>query len=138
MLTMRATPKISEKPIASRAYTPPLTRPVTRMSCNKRALVRRHLERLHPLQLRRPEGHLLPILPLHRDARGLADRPDEIVALVPARGRTRADVLELLQHRYELVGIGGAGLLDRRLQDHDRVIGRRVVRWRLLVTLLEG
>src|SRR5829696_7335955 len=102
MLTMRATPKISEKPIANRAYTPPLTKPVTRMSWSKGRLARRHLERLHALHLRRPERHLFAVLPLHRDARGLAHRPVEVVALVPARRRAGADVLDLFDRGHQL------------------------------------
>src|SRR6267143_4280858 len=136
MLTMRATPKISEKPIASSAYTPPLTSPVTRMSW-RISLLLRHLERLHALYVRRPERHLLAILPLHRDAGGLADCPHQVVALVPGVGARRADMLHLLDHRHQLVGIGAARLLDRRLEDHDRVVGDRGVGRRLLEALLE-
>src|SRR5947208_5533823 len=106
MLTMRATPKISEKPVASRAYTPPLTSPVTRMSWS--SLARGQLERLHALDHRRPERDLLAVLPLHAQARGLADRPHQIVALVEADDRGDADVLHLLDHRHELVGFGAA------------------------------
>src|SRR5450759_862561 len=102
MLTIRATPKMSEKPIASNAYTPPFTSPLTRMSWNTRcsclkaprrlgrrgawSLLFRHLERQHALHLRRPEWNLLAVLPLHRDACGLADSPHQIVALVPGVG----------------------------------------------------
>src|SRR5882724_12954762 len=136
MLTMRATPKISEKPIASSAYTPPLTSPVTRMSW-RISLLLRHLEGLHALYVRRPERHLLAVLPLHRDAGGLADRPHQVVALVPGVDARRADVLHLLDHRHQLVGLGAARLLDRRLEDHDRIVGRRVVGRRLLEALLE-
>src|SRR3954463_9746836 len=127
MLTMRATPKMSEKPIANRAYTPPLTRPVTRMSWSKPALLSGHLERLHAFHLRRPERHLLAVLPLHGDAGGLADRPDEIVALVEGGDGAGSDVLALLDMGDDLVGVGRAFLLDRVLQDHDRVVGRRRV-----------
>src|SRR4051812_47823390 len=127
MLTMRATPKISEKPIASSAYTPPLTSPVTRMSWIKEGvrgnlrfpcfpLLLRHLEGLHALHLGRPERHLLAVLPLHGDARRLAHRPDEVVALVEGRDGAGADVLHLLDRRHELVGVRAAGLLDRVLQ----------------------
>src|SRR3982750_2602646 len=123
MLTMRATPKISEKPTASSAYTPPLTRPVTRMSWSKPALSSGHLERLHAFHLRRPERHFFAVLPLHRDARGLADRPDQIVALVEGGHRPSADMLALLDVRDDLVGVGAAFLLDRVLEDHDRIIG---------------
>src|SRR6267142_6943156 len=136
MLTMRATPKISEKPIASSAYTPPLTSPVTKMSWRINLLLR-HLEGLHALHLRRPERNLFPVLPLHRDARRLAHRPDEIVALVPRVGACGTDMLHFLDHRHQLVGICAARLLDRRLEDHDRIVGRRVVGRRLLEALLE-
>src|SRR5919108_4720028 len=138
MLTMRATPKISENPIANRAYTPPLTRPVTSMSWSNLALVRRQPEGLHPFDVRRPERHLLAVLPLHRDARGLADRPDEIVALVERHGARGADVLGLLHRRDQLVGVERAGLLDVRFEEHDRVVRRGVVGGRLAVALLEG
>src|SRR5512135_3717588 len=128
MLTMRATPKISEKPIASSAYTPPFTRPVTRMSCSigrKRRACSGQQEGLHPLDLLWPERDLLAVLPLHCDARGLTDRPDRIVRLVPGERGGGADVvLQALQHRHQLVGVGGACLLDRVLEDHDRVVGR--------------
>src|SRR6266850_1280715 len=136
MLTMRATPKISEKPIASSAYTPPLTSPVTKMSWRINLLLR-HLEGLHALHLRRPERNLFPVLPLHRDARRLAHSPDEIVAFVPGVGTGGTDMLHFLDHRHQLVGLGRAGLLDRRLQDHDCVVGRGVVGGRLLEALLE-
>src|SRR3989442_11661122 len=112
MLTMRATPKISEKPTASSAWTPPLTRPVTRMSCSKGALARRHLERLHAFDVGRPERHFLPVLPLHRDAGGLAHRPHRVVALVPGVDTRGADVFHLLDHRHQLAGVGRARLFD--------------------------
>src|ERR1700704_1328452 len=103
MLTMRATPKRREKPIASRAYTPPLTSPVTRISWNKSALARWHLEGLHAFHLRRPERHLLAVLPLHRDARGRAHAPDQVVALVVGGDGAGAHVLDLFDQRHQLV-----------------------------------
>src|SRR5688572_28871573 len=111
MLTMRATPKISEKPIARSAYTPPLTSPVTRMSWSKPALSRGHLERLHAFHVRRPERHFLAVLPLHRDAGGLAHRPHQVVALVERDDAAGADVLGLLHRRHQLVGVERADLL---------------------------
>src|SRR6476646_1048622 len=138
MLTMRATPKTSEKPTASSAYTPPFTSPVTRMSCNKGASARWHLERLHPLHLRRPEWHLLAVLPLHRDARSRAHAPYRVMALVEREDRPAAHVLHLLERRHQLVGADGLLLLDRALQEVDRVVGRRGVGGRLLVALLVG
>src|ERR1044071_3457183 len=132
MLTMRATPKISEKPTASSAYTPPLTNPVTRMSWIKPRLACRQLERLHPLHLLRPERHLLAVLPLHRDARGGADAPDQIMALVEDRRRAGAAVGHLLDRRHQDVGIEGLLLLDVALERPDRVVGRRGVGRRLL------
>src|SRR5882762_11087002 len=97
MLTMRATPKMSEKPMASSAYALPLTRPVTRMSWNiRRSAVAEELELLHPLYFRRPEGDLFPVLPLHRDAAVLADAPDGVVGLVELQHGADADRLGLL------------------------------------------
>src|SRR5262245_62912421 len=122
MLTMRATPKISEKPIARSAYTPPLTSPVTRMSWSKPALSRRHLERLHAFHVRRPERHFLAVLPLHGDAGSLADRPHQVVTLVERRDRAGADMLDLLDVADDLVGVGRAFLLDRVLPQHHRVV----------------
>src|SRR4051812_24411213 len=115
MLTMRATPKMSEKPIASRAYTPPFTNPVTRMSWSKSLLSRRHLEGLHAFHARRPERDFLAVLPLHGDAGGLAHRPHEVVELVEGLHAAGADVLELLDRGHQLVGVGGALLLDHGL-----------------------
>src|SRR6185369_15407950 len=123
---MRATPKTSEKPTASSAYTPTFTKPVTRMSCNKARPMRTgehkrspvppsargHFEGLHPLHLRRPEGHLLAVLPLHRDARGRAHAPDRVMALVEREDRAAAHVLHLLERGHELVGARGLLLLD--------------------------
>src|SRR5882724_218396 len=118
MLTMRATPKISEKPIASSAYTPPLTSPVTRMSCSKRRLARRQLEGLHALDVRRPERDFPAVLPLRGNAGGLADFPHQVVALVVGGDRTCADVRALLDRRHDLVGVEGLLLLDHVLEQH--------------------
>src|SRR5918999_3207204 len=138
MLTMRATPKISEKPIASSAYTPPLTSPVTRMSWSKDSLsVLGQLEGLHALHLRRPERDFLAVLPLHSDAGDLARPPDEIVTLVELEHAGEGREADLLQHRHQLVGVGRAGLLDRGLEKHDRVVRAGVVRGRFLVAFLE-
>src|SRR5882724_10258208 len=138
MLTIRATPKISEKPMARSAYALPLTRPVTRMSWNiRRSALARESELLHSLHLRRPEGDLLPVLPLHGDARVLAEAPDRIVGLVELEDGARTHVLRLLEDGHELVGVGGAGLLDGDPEQVDRVVGAGVVGGRLVEALLE-
>src|SRR5438876_12039250 len=112
MLTMRATPNTSEKPMARSAKALPFTRPVTRMSWNIRpSALAGEPELLHPLHFGGPEGDLLPVLPLHRDAGVFAEAPDRIVRLVEFEEGTGADHLRLLEDRYELVGVGGARFL---------------------------
>src|SRR5437868_13362842 len=118
MLTIRATPKMRENPMARSAYALPFTRPVTRMSWNiPGSALAGEPELAHPLHFRRPEGDLLPVLPLHGDARVLADPPDGVVRLVELDVRARADVVRLLEHGHQLVGVGAARLLHGALEE---------------------
>src|SRR2546430_10835443 len=94
-------------------------------------------ELLHSLYFGRPEGDLLPVLPLHSDAGVLAEAPDRIVRLVEFEHGTGADGLRLLEDRYELVGVGGARFLDGGLEQVDGVVGAGVVGGRLVEALLE-
>src|SRR6267142_6471259 len=63
------------------------------------------LERLHSLHLLRPEGDLLAVLPLDRDARGLADAPHGIMGLGELEVRGGADGARLLEDGHQLVRI---------------------------------
>src|SRR4051812_44271643 len=129
---------MSEKPIASSAYTPPLTSPVTRMSWSiypaagsERLL--RQLEGLHALHVGRPEGDLLAVLPLRRDAGGLAHFPYEVVALVVGGDGACADMRALLDRRHQLVGVERLLLLDHVLQQDHGIVGRCVIGGRLSI-----
>src|SRR5436853_7479714 len=100
MLTIRATPNTSEKPIARSAYALPFTRPVTRMSWNiRRSALAGKPELPHPLHRRRPERDLLSVQPLHGDAGVLAESPDRIVGLVELQNGARPRVIRLLADR---------------------------------------
>src|SRR4051812_47119531 len=134
MLTMRATPNTSEKPMARSAYALPFTRPVTRMSWNIRgSALAGQAELPHSLHRRRPERDLLSVLPLDGDAGVLADAPHRIVGLVEFEDRARAHVVGLLEDRHQLVGVHRARLLDGGLEQVDGVVGARVVGRRLAV-----
>src|SRR5581483_307058 len=137
MLTIRATPNTSEKPMARSAYALPFTRPVTRMSWNIRgSALAGQAELPHPLHRGRPERDLLSVLPLHRDAGVLADAPDRVVRLVELQDRAGADVVRLLEDRHQLVGVHGARLLDGHLEQVDGVVRPGVVGGRLVVASL--
>src|SRR5712692_6184936 len=96
------------------------------------------LERLHSFDLWRPERDLLAVLPLDRDARGLADAPDGIVGLGELEVRGGADGARLLEDGHQLVRIRGAGLLDGFLEEVDRVVSRGCVGRGLVEAGLEG
>src|SRR3982751_361529 len=108
------------------------------MSSNiSRSALAREPALAHSLHLRWPEGNLLPLLPLDGDARVLAEAPDRIVRLVEFEDGAGADRLGLLEDGDELVGVGGARLLDGRLEQVDGVVGAGVVGGRLVEAVLE-
>src|SRR5207248_9904811 len=98
------------------------------MSWNiRRSALAREPELLHSLHFGGPEGDLLPVLPLHGDARVLAEAPDRIVRLVEFEHGPGADHLRLLEDGDELVGIGGARFLYGGLEQVDGVVRAGVV-----------
>src|SRR5258708_34685527 len=108
------------------------------MSWNiRRSALAGETELLHSLHLRRPEGNLLPVLPLHGDAGALAEAPDRIAGLVELENGAGAHGRRLLDFRHQLAGVDGAGLLDRGLERIDGVIGAGVVGVPTVEPLLE-
>ena len=151
MLTMRATPKMSEADRKQRVHAA-IDQPgdedllehlemkrARRWAQSRQTALRAHragiLNGCMPFTLGGQNATFSPSCHCTRDTRGLAHRPDQIVALVPALGRACTHVFHVLDDRDELVGVDAVPACSiAALSIMNGIVGRRIVGWRLLVS----
>src|SRR3954447_26583725 len=142
---MRATPKMSVKPTASRAYTALMTAPYINMSSKAARLrsVLHHPGRIDHLArgdfLRPYNGALAVVLPLHIDHVDVARSVLNFVQCVEFHAATRADVIGLLEFLDDRLGVRRLDAANRvGIDVHGVVRTCRAVDRRAIVFLDEG